>query len=103
MPDGPFFKTTPIRSQPHRTWVCARPCAVRGSDCRGAMHAHHVRDGTGGGTSMKPGDEWCVCLCTKHHDEVHHGALTFAARYGVDLRDLASLMARRSPHLKGKL
>lgn len=104
MPDGgPFFKTKPIRCQRHRTWVCTRPCAALGRDCRGAMHAHHVREGTGGGGSMKPGDEWCVPLCTGHHMEVHLGARTFATRHGVDLRALANLLARRSPHLKGKL
>lgn len=84
----------------HMAWVREQPCAVRCAGCRGPMHAHHYRIGTGGGTGLKPGPQWTVPLCTGHHDETHrHGERTFGAKYQVDLAFIATDLAARSPHL----
>lgn len=87
----------------HLAWVRRLPCAVRGSDCQGPVHAHHVRDQSGGGTGLKPADRWAVPLCggPGHHGELHqNGARTFEAKYQIDLRSLAVKLAAASPHIK---
>lgn len=86
-------------NEPHLAWVRTLPCSVRG--CLHSSVPHHVRLGTGGGTGLKPGDEWTVPLCTPHHDELHQvGALTFEARRQTgSLKDLAERIAARSPFI----
>lgn len=86
----------------HLAWIRKMPCAVRGHDCRGPVHAHHVRENSGGGTSMKPSDAWAVPLCGEgHHAELHRiGAQSFAAKHDIDLRALAIRLASLSPHIK---
>lgn len=60
-----------------------------------------MRQGTGGGMGFKPGDEWCVSLCVTHHREQHRlSHRLFDAKYEVDLRALAVILAERSPALK---
>jgi hypothetical protein len=50
---------------------------------------------------FKPGDEWCVSLCVTHHREQHRlSHRLFDAKYEVDLRALAVILAERSPALK---
>jgi hypothetical protein len=48
---------------------------------------------------MKPSDRFSLSLCRRHHAEQHRlGEPTFQERYGIDLYELASEFARRSPH-----
>ncbi len=85
-----------IKSEGHCKFVRGFICAVanRGSECVGKMHAHHVTTRGAGG-----GDETCVPLCAKHHDEIHvKGVDTFAAAYKVDLPKLASQLWKSSRH-----
>lgn len=47
---------------------------------------------------MKPGDEWVVNLCWKHHAEGHQGGWkTFERKFGVDLATHAKWLAAHSP------
>jgi len=82
----------------HRAWVRRHHCCVPGS-LRLPIECAHVRRGTDGGVGLKPLDRWTISLCRDHHVEQHHvGELAFEQRYGIDLRELAYLFARRSPH-----
>lgn len=50
---------------------------------------------------MKPGDEFAVPLCTKHHAELHTGgARTFERSWAMNLGDIAAELAQQSPYLK---
>lgn len=61
------------------------PCAVGGTFCDTAVHAHHVRSVGAGGAEHD-----LVPLCGTHHQELHTiGRWTFLSKYGVDLRALA--------------
>jgi hypothetical protein len=91
----------PRQNESHLRWVRSLPCSVKGEYCRGPVHAHHVRENTGGGTGLKPGSEWTVPLCESHHMAGHtRGWETFQAEHGVDLRALATRLAATSPHIK---
>lgn len=49
---------------------------------------------------LKPGDEWAVPLCHRHHMEGHtSGWNTFELRHGTDLRAAALKLAADSPFL----
>lgn len=94
-------KSNPQRSCPgHRAWVRKHCCSV--PECkRLPIECAHVRDGTDGGTALKPSDRWCISLCSQHHEEQHRlGERRFAAKYQIDLIALADLFATRSPHLR---
>ena len=85
----------------HLAMVRLLPCAVRNSDCRGQVEAHHIRTASNSGTGMKPGAEWTTPLCAGHHREYHAiGGQTFQAKYGIDLHALALRLAAASPHIK---
>src|SRR5918993_1970051 len=82
----------------HRAWVRRHHCCVPGCPER-PIECAHVRRNTDGGIALKPSDRWSISLCRDHHIEQHVvGEPAFEKRYGIDLRDLAKLFARRSPH-----
>jgi hypothetical protein len=86
-----------MKSQKHLRWVRSLKCSVPGCKDRGVV-AHHVRNGTGGGTSIKPGDEWAIPLCQDHHHAGHTvGWQTFELRHSIDLREIAKWLAKVSP------
>jgi hypothetical protein len=88
-----------VRSYPqHRAWVRRHRCSV--PECmRLPIECAHVRSGTDGGVALKPSDRWCISLCRHHHAEQHRlGEPGFEARYGLDLVQLATMFASRSPH-----
>lgn len=59
----------------------------------------HVRNGTDGGTGLKPSDSWCWSACRDHHSEQHQiGETSFEQKYGLNLKDLAMAFFRKSPH-----
>ena len=82
----------------HKEWIEQQPCSASGKwklYCDGAVVAHHVRTAANSGTGMKPGDEWLVPLCDKHHKEGHQkGWKTFERKYGVDLKAIAMELAK---------
>lgn len=89
-------------SPKHLAWIRRLPCAVRGSDCQGPVHAHHVRSAANSGTGMKPADRFTIPVCARHHDEGHRtGWISFESKYGISLHNLATKLAAASPHLKG--
>lgn len=98
LPAVPQRKLTRRTCAAHRAWVRRHRCCVRG--CRGSpIESAHVRDGTDGGTGLKPSDRWCISLCRDHHLEQHQiGERTFEQKYDLDLRELACEFALRSPH-----
>lgn len=67
------LKPGPVRSPQHRAWIRQQPCCVCGTKGTESnpIQCAHVRMGTGGGTGMKPGDQWTVPLCYHHHDQQH--------------------------------
>jgi hypothetical protein len=82
----------------HRAWVRRHHCCV--PECHQVpIECAHVRSGTDGGIGLKPSDKWVISLCALHHREQHQiGEPRFQRRHGLDLRQLATLFAKRSPH-----
>ena len=88
-----------IRSQAHLRWVRAHLCCVANGNCEGPIEAAHVRTGTGGGTGLKPGDNWAISLCRLHHGVQHQrGEGLFETTFGIDMKALAVEFWARSPH-----
>lgn len=86
-----------MRSPKHLVFVRAQGCGIPGC-CETAIHAHHHRSAATAGTGVKPGDQWVVNLCWKHHAEGHQGGWkTFERKYGVDLAIHAMWLAYHSP------
>lgn len=89
-----------IRSPSHCKWVREHACCVPGCQ-KEDMHAAHVRTGTLGGTGLKPGDDWVISLCSRHHSEQHMlGEPAFERFYGIDMKALAREFAAKSKKLK---
>ena len=86
------------RCSAHRAWVRRHHCSV--PKCGGhPIECAHVRLGGAGGIGLKPADRWCLSLCVKHHAEQHRlGERRFAAKYDLDLAELAKWFALRSPY-----
>lgn len=89
-----------LRSDRHRKWVRSHRCSVPGCE-RVPIECAHVRTGTDGAMGRKPSDKWCISLCggiDGHHAEQHRiGEPEFERRYGIDMKALAKLFAKRSP------
>ena len=82
----------------HRAWVRKHKCSVPGCD-RLPIECAHVRSGTDGGIALKPSDKWLVSLCAHHHEEQHRiGEAAFEKQHSIDLKDLSTEFALRSPH-----
>lgn len=89
-------------SQKHLAWLRTLGCCIDDGACSGPIHAHHVRQGTGGGMGKKPGSEWCVPICAAHHMRGHQvGWRTFEVEHVVDLLAMAGQFAAMSPFLTG--
>lgn len=87
-----------VRSEAHLRWVRSHRCCV--SYCQGMpIQAAHVRSGTDGGTSLKPGDDWTISLCADHHRRQHtFGESAFEKDFGIDMKALAIEFAQKSPY-----
>ena len=89
------------RSPAHRAWVRGHACSACGSTA--GIECAHVRDGTDGGTGMKPSDRWTISLCAECHRKQHQlGEGTFERHHGINMKALAVEFTAKSPH-KGKL
>lgn len=85
------------RSPAHRAWVRGHHCVACGSSA--GIEAAHVRTGTDGGTGLKPSDKWVVSLCRDCHARQHQiGEDAFEKANGINLKSLAELFYRGSPH-----
>lgn len=85
------------RSPAHRAWVRGFACCACGTQT--AIECAHVRDGTDGGTGMKPSDRWTISLCKPCHIEQHRiGERPFERLMGINLKVLAAEFFAKSPH-----
>lgn len=57
-------KTTYIRDEKHRRFIASLPCLITGAK---DVQAAHIRKQNGGGTGLKPSDEFCVPLSVEQH------------------------------------
>ncbi len=101
-----------IRCAGHLKWVRGCECAVAGKItypadklvcvphiCSDRIEAAHVRTGTDGGTSMKPGDNWTLPLCSEAHKRQHQiGERSFEIAYQIDMKAIAAKLWDISPH-----
>lgn len=88
-----------IRCPSHLKWVRGHVCASGTPNCEGRIEAAHVRIGTNGGMSFKPGDNYAVPLCSFHHRCQHaQGEKTFWGQQHVDPIKLADELWTKSPH-----
>jgi len=86
------------RSPAHRAWVRGHQCSVPGC-AEMPIECAHVRNGTDGGTGIKPSDRWCLSLCRDHHAEQHRlGEPLFERLHGIDMKKLAAEFFGASPH-----
>jgi hypothetical protein len=82
----------------HLALVRRLPCISCDSD--NGCEAAHVRLGTGGGTSLKPGDRWALPLCGACHREQHAiGEVTFWRGLDLDPVGLAVALFAKSGDL----
>jgi hypothetical protein len=85
------------RSPAHRAWVRGFACSACGSTT--AIECAHVRNGTDGGTGIKPSDRYCISLCKPCHTQQHQvGEETFEFIHKIDMKALAFAFFMRSPH-----
>ena len=84
----------------HLAWVRGFACACfKHGDCEGRIEAAHVDYAGGKGASLKVHDKFAVPMCAKHHAEQHRiGVKTFEAKQGVNLLQVANMLAATSPH-----
>lgn len=84
------------RSEPYKKYVRGFACIV--PDCPAyRRQACHVRTGTDGCKGEKPSDFFCYSGCAIHHEEQHRiGERAFEEKYGVNLLEWASRVARGS-------
>lgn len=89
----------PIRCESFKQWVRGHNCACVDIDptgCNGKIEAAHVRRGTDGGVGMKPGDNWCLPLCSEHHAEQHRiGEQSFEKKYRFSMKRIAERLWNR--------
>lgn len=85
-------KKKKARSEKHRRFIASLPCVVCG---RHETQAAHIRSDNGAGTSLKPGDDYCVPLCCTTgigknekgcHEKQHKGEVEFWDKYGGILK-----------------
>ena len=87
------------RSPAHRAFVRSHACCGCGSQT--AIECAHVRDGTDGGTGIKPSDCWTISLCRDCHARQHQiGEASFERERGINMKALAQEFVRHSPKRK---
>lgn len=85
------------RSPGHRAFVRRHACSACGSVVN--IECAHIRDGNGGGMSMKPSDRHCVSLCAECHRRQHEiGEASFWKRAGKNPNAIAAAFVKASPH-----
>lgn len=88
-----------IRCASHLSWIRGHCCSVDNAECSGKIEAAHVRICTDGGTSVKPGDNWTLPLCSHHHAQQHQiGERSFASVHKLDMKATAAKLWQISPH-----
>ncbi len=83
------------REQPwHQKWIRTLTCLGCGaSPQKATIECAHVRNGTDGGTGLKPSDRFTVPLCSDCHREQHNvGEVTFWGDRHIDAVATASTL-----------
>jgi len=57
-----------MKSRAYRQYISTLPCLICGNP---EVQVHHLLRTGEHGMGKKSGDEWCVPLCVRHHDELH--------------------------------
>ena len=101
-----------VRCEAHLQWVRGCCCSILGKlfDIENGVGQHscsltgdrieaaHVRRGTDGGMSLKPGDDMTLPLCaTAHHEQHQIGEAAFERKYHIDMKAIAAELWDRSP------
>lgn len=88
-----------LRSAAHRKFIRTRLCAAwQLGGCVGKVEVAHCRDvAPNGHGGPRPGDEWCIGLCRKHHREAEKRERAWGAETGIDVRELCIEYAEKSP------
>ena len=86
-------RSSRVRCEAHLRWIRKHACSVPG--CDGIpIQAAHVRSSRDGGLGQKPGDQWTISLCARHHREQHQrGEHMFEEKHGIDMYSLAEEFA----------
>ena len=85
------------RSPAHRAWVRSHACC--GCGATAPIECAHVRNGTDGGTGIKPSDKWTISLCRDCHARQHAiGEIAFERDHGIKMKLLAAEFFAKSPH-----
>ena len=85
-----------FRSPAHCNFVRSHACCACGNELH--IEVAHVRTGTDGGMSMKPGDYWTISLCQICHAQQHSvGEASFEKIYGIDMKALAREFVKAGP------
>lgn len=98
------MKRTKRKCPEHLEWVASQPCCVCG---RNNVAVHHLIHWPVPGKIGRRDDAWVIPICRSSHDHaqgVHgpEGEIRFLMSRGVDARQVAEDLQRRSPH-RGKL
>ncbi len=100
-PQKSGIRRAPQREWPrHRKFVRLHECSVPG--CPGRAVCAHLRTAANSGKALKPADWFTVPLCNDHHAEQEGRTESFCRKYGIDLWEIAAVLARRSPDLAMK-
>ncbi len=78
------------RSKKYMAYIRSKPCLV----CGGNADSHHITFAEPRMMGRKNGDNWCVPVCRRHHDELHQfagGERTFWSCNGIDPVKWASM------------
>lgn len=89
-----------LRSPGHLKYIRGFECSCMESTHHSSrVEAAHVRNGTDGGTGMKPSDNWVIPLCDMHHKIQHDlGEVEFERQYEIDMKAIAAALWAKSPH-----
>lgn len=76
-----------MKSRAYRQYISTIPCLICGNP---EVQVHHLLRTGEHGMGKKSGDEWCVPLCVRHHDELHRNGdeVIFFGLNGKDYLDI---------------
>jgi len=72
-----------MKSRAYRQYISTIPCLICGNP---EVQVHHLLRTGEHGIGKKSGDEWCVPLCVRHHDQLHRNGdeVIFFGLHGFD-------------------
>jgi hypothetical protein len=93
------------RSSSYLRFIRSLECVLAhkpGHECVGPIEAMHVRTGTDCGLGVKPSDYWTIpgCAIGAHKWQSDHGEPAFEKKWGIDMKQIAEAIWKRSPHYR---